>query len=164
MLAGVTAAASGRAFAQTHPPKVTTTPLNDHLHLISGAGANALLVSSGEGLVLVNGGSSEQSNEVLKAVAAQSGGKRLTTLFNSVTDDSWDEKTINGTNAPTIGPQLASSGPVVTGSYVTITLPNSVVTGNNDLNLALTPNSATALALSSREDPTNPPHLLVTTS
>jgi cyclase len=83
MLAGVTAAASGRAFAQTHPPKVTTTPLNDHLHLISGAGANALLVSSGEGLVLVNGGSSEQSNEVLKAVAAQSGGKRLTTLFNS---------------------------------------------------------------------------------
>jgi len=85
-------------------------------------------------------------------------------FVNSLNDDSWGEKTINGTNAPKIGAQLASSGPVVTGSYVTITLPNSVVTGNNDLNLALTPNSATALALSSREDPTNPPHLLVTTS
>jgi len=33
--------------------------------------------------VLVNGGSAEQSNDVLKAVAAQSGGKRLTTLFNT---------------------------------------------------------------------------------
>ena len=85
-------------------------------------------------------------------------------FVNSLNDDSWGEKTINGTNAPKIGAQLASSGPVVTGSYVTITLPNSVVTGNNDLNLALTPNSATALALSSREDPTNPPHLLVTIS
>src|SRR5262245_40006375 len=83
MLAGVTAAASKPVFAQTHPAKVTTTSLNDHLHLISGGGANVLLVSSGEGLVLVNGGSSEQSNDVLKAVAAQSGGKRLTTLINS---------------------------------------------------------------------------------
>ncbi|HEY9462069.1 MAG TPA: MBL fold metallo-hydrolase [Vicinamibacterales bacterium] len=83
MLAGVTATVSSHAFAQTHPAKVTTTPLNDYLHLISGAGANVLLVSSGDGLVLVNGGSSEQSNEVLKAVAAQSRGKRLTTLLNS---------------------------------------------------------------------------------
>ena len=83
MLAGATAAASTPLFAQTHPAKVTTTPLNDHLHLISGAGANVLLISSGEGLVLVNGGSAEQSNDVLKAVAAQSGGKRLTTLFNT---------------------------------------------------------------------------------
>jgi cyclase len=83
MLAGVTAAASTPVFTQTHPANVTTSPLDDHLHLISGGGANVLLVSTGEGLVLVNGGSSEQSNEVLKAVAAHSGGKQLTTLFNS---------------------------------------------------------------------------------
>lgn len=83
MLAGVTAAASTPVFTQTHLANVTTSPLDDHLHLISGGGANVLLVSSGEGLVLVNGGSSEQSNEVLKAVGAHSGGKRLTTLFNS---------------------------------------------------------------------------------
>src|SRR4029434_8647520 len=59
------------------------TPLNDHLHLISGAGGNVLLVSSVEGLVLVNGGSTEGANDVLKAVAAQAGGKRLTTLINT---------------------------------------------------------------------------------
>jgi glyoxylase-like metal-dependent hydrolase (beta-lactamase superfamily II) len=42
-----------------------------------------LLVSSGDGLVLVNGGSAARSNDVLKSVAAQSRGKRLTTLFNT---------------------------------------------------------------------------------
>jgi cyclase len=83
MLVGMVAGGSRRVFAQAHPAKVTTTPLNDHLHLISGGGGNVLVVSSGEGLVLVNGGSAEQSNEVLKAVAAQARGKRLTTLFNT---------------------------------------------------------------------------------
>jgi glyoxylase-like metal-dependent hydrolase (beta-lactamase superfamily II) len=74
----------GRVFAQSpRQATVTTTPLNDHLHLLSGAGGNALLVSSGEGLVLVNGGSPERSDEVLKAVVAQGGGKRMTTLFNT---------------------------------------------------------------------------------
>jgi len=91
MLAGVAAAGASpfdfvqgrRVFAQPHQAPVTTTPLSDHLHLISGGGGNVLLVSSGEGLVLVNGGSTEQSNEVLKAVAAQARGKRLTTLLNT---------------------------------------------------------------------------------
>jgi len=91
MLAGVAAAGSPvdfaqgtRLFAQAHQQaKVTTTPLNDHLHLISGAGGNVLLVSSGEGLVLVNGGSTEGSDDVLRAVAAQAHGKRLTTLINT---------------------------------------------------------------------------------
>jgi len=75
MLAGVAAAGASpfdvaqgkRVFAQTQ--QVTTTPLNDHLHLIAGAGGNVLLVSGGERLVLVNGGSAEHSDEVLKAVA-----------------------------------------------------------------------------------------------
>jgi len=91
MLAGVAVAGAWpfdfpqgrRVFAQPHQAPVTTTPLNDHLHLISGGGGNVLLVSGGEGLVLVNGGSAEQSNEVLKAVAAQGRGKPLTTLFNT---------------------------------------------------------------------------------
>src|SRR5687767_1332771 len=84
MLSGAAAASwPARAFAQTHEPRVTITPLNDHLHLISGGGGNVLLVSSGDGLVLVNGGSTERSNDVLKAVAAQAQGKRLTTLINT---------------------------------------------------------------------------------
>jgi glyoxylase-like metal-dependent hydrolase (beta-lactamase superfamily II) len=83
MLAGAaTASQSSRALAQT-PPRVTATPLNDHVHLISGGGGNVLLVSGGDGLVLVNGGSAERSTDVLKAVAAQARGTRLTTLINT---------------------------------------------------------------------------------
>ena len=55
MLAGVVAGGSRRVFAQSHQAKVTTTPLSDQLHLITGAGGNVLLVTSGEGLVLVKG-------------------------------------------------------------------------------------------------------------
>jgi glyoxylase-like metal-dependent hydrolase (beta-lactamase superfamily II) len=67
--------------AQTSP--LTTTALNDHLQLISGAGGNVLLVSSGDGLVLVNGGAAERSNELLKIVASRAQGKPLATLFNT---------------------------------------------------------------------------------
>ena len=51
-------------------------------------------------------------------------------------------------------------------SFVTIPLPPSTVTGNGDVNLALSPNSATALSLASRQDPdpTHAPQLIVTTS
>ena len=84
LLAGAAGAAwPSLASAQTQHPSLTLTPLNDHLHLISGAGGNVLLVSSGEGLVLVNGGSSERSNDVLKTVAGHAGGKRFTTLINT---------------------------------------------------------------------------------
>jgi cyclase len=87
LLAGAAGAvAQGKpsvAAAQTQHTPPTLTPLNDHLHLISGAGGNVLLVSSGDGLVLVNGGSAERSNDVLTAVAAQAQGKRLTTLINT---------------------------------------------------------------------------------
>jgi glyoxylase-like metal-dependent hydrolase (beta-lactamase superfamily II) len=71
------------ASAQTRHAPLTATPLDDHLHLISGAGGNVLVVASGDGLVLVNGGAAERSTELLKIVAASSGGRRLTTLFNT---------------------------------------------------------------------------------
>ena len=63
--------------------ELTATPLNDNLHLISGAGGNVLLVSGPDGLVMINGGRSDRSTELLKMVSAQSAGKRLTTLFNT---------------------------------------------------------------------------------
>jgi cyclase len=71
------------ASAQTAHGPLTITPLNDHLQLISGAGGNVLLVSSRDGLVLVNGGSTERSTELLKNVASQARGKRVTALFNT---------------------------------------------------------------------------------
>jgi cyclase len=83
MVAGAAASWSSPAAGQTPHASLTTTPLSDHLHLISGAGGNVLLVSSGDGLVMINGGAADRSSELLKAVAAQSRGKRLTTLFNT---------------------------------------------------------------------------------
>ena len=71
------------ATAQTSRAPLSTTEINDHLHLFTGFGGNVLLVSSGEGLVLVNGGSAERSNELLKTVASHAQGKRFTTLLNT---------------------------------------------------------------------------------
>ena len=66
VLAGAaTAPWASRAFAQA---PLTATPLNDHLHLISGAGGNVLLVSSSDSLVLVNGGSASASEIVAGAL------------------------------------------------------------------------------------------------
>jgi cyclase len=69
--------------AQSAGGPLATTSLSEHLHLISGAGGNVLLVTSGDGLVLINGGSAERSSELLKAVSAHARGKRLTTLINT---------------------------------------------------------------------------------
>jgi cyclase len=76
-----------RAFAQT-----TTAPagapldvrkLTDTFLLISGAGGNVLAVIGPDSVLLVNGGSAERSDELLKLVADRSGGKPVKVLFNT---------------------------------------------------------------------------------
>ena len=42
-----------------------------------------LVVRGTDGLVMINGGSAERSSELLKTIADQSGGRRVTTLFNT---------------------------------------------------------------------------------
>ena len=71
------------AAGQTPASPLTATALNDHVRVISGAGGNVLLVTGPDGLVMVNGGRSDRSPELLKIVSAQSGGKRPTTLVNT---------------------------------------------------------------------------------
>jgi glyoxylase-like metal-dependent hydrolase (beta-lactamase superfamily II) len=85
MLSGAAAGPlPARVWAQVRQsPLTSSTPLSDHLHLVSGGSGNALLVTSGEGLVMVNGGSSEHSNALLKIVASQVPGKRIAALFNT---------------------------------------------------------------------------------
>lgn len=88
---------------------------------------------------------------------------------NAVADDSWTDTgatAIRWNTAPAIGPKITASPAAVANSYVTVNLPASTVSGNGDVNLALTPNSTTALAFASREDtdPTHRPQLIVTTS
>ncbi|MGN6796724.1 MAG: CBM96 family carbohydrate-binding protein, partial [Gaiellaceae bacterium] len=88
---------------------------------------------------------------------------------NSVTDGSWTDTgatAIRWNTAPQIGPKIIASPAAVANSYVTVNLPASTVTGNGDVNFALTPNSTTALSLASKDDtdPTHWPQLIVTTS
>lgn len=86
-------------------------------------------------------------------------------LVNTVANDTWGE-TMTWNTAPPIGGQIGTAQNVLLNTYVTVTLPPSTVTGNGDVNLALAPNSATALSLASRDDPepTHAPQLIVTTS
>lgn len=76
------------AFAQRPPMEGGDTPilatkLTGALTLFSGAGGNVIVVDGADGLVMINGGLSERSAELLKAVAAHTGGKPIRFLFNT---------------------------------------------------------------------------------
>ena len=69
--------------SSSHHAPLTTARLSESVFLVSGAGGNVLVITGGDGLVMVNGGSQERSPELLKAIAEQSGGMRIATLFNT---------------------------------------------------------------------------------
>jgi cyclase len=69
------------AFAENAALQVNK--LTDTFLLISGAGGNVLAVLGPESVLLVNGGSAERSEELLKLVAEHSGGKPVQVLFNT---------------------------------------------------------------------------------
>src|SRR5262245_19047492 len=62
---------------------LTATRLTDNLSLITGAGGNVVVVTGSDGLAMVNGGRAEHWSALLKLVAEQAPGKRVTTLFNT---------------------------------------------------------------------------------
>ena len=57
--------------------------LSDSVLLVSGAGGNVVVVTGPDGRVIVNGGAQERSADLLKLIAAQAGGARVATLFNT---------------------------------------------------------------------------------
>jgi cyclase len=83
------------------PPELTVTPVADKIHLISGGGGNVTVFNSPEGVLLVDGGSPEQSKSVLEQVRKLTGSSKVHTLFN--THWHWDQ---TGSNR-TLGPQGA---------------------------------------------------------
>lgn len=80
-----------------------------------------------------------------------------------VSDNTWDEDTLNYNNAPALGGLLGSSGAVGAGTWTTIDV-TSYITGNGSFNLALTTPSNTALSLASRQSGANTPELIVETT
>ena len=75
-----------KAQAETTPPPLAVNKLTDTSLLITGAGANVLAVLGPDGVLMVDGGSPEHSQELLKLIADQSGGKPVRVLFNTCWD------------------------------------------------------------------------------
>jgi glyoxylase-like metal-dependent hydrolase (beta-lactamase superfamily II) len=75
------AARSPELFGQN--ASISVTKLTDNLSLISGAGANVVLLNGPDGALMVNGGEAERSAELLKVVSEQTGGKPVQVLFNT---------------------------------------------------------------------------------
>ena len=59
------------------------TRLNDTLSLVTGVGTNVLVLSTGEGLVLVDSGAPESTGSLMKHLSELAGSKRVQTVFNT---------------------------------------------------------------------------------
>lgn len=89
----VLAAGAGVGLAQALPRSalargrdaaaITANRLNDHLVVLSGAGANVVAAHSGEDILLVDGGLPENSAELLAAVYRETHAKHVQTLINT---------------------------------------------------------------------------------
>lgn len=82
-LAGTAAATALTRVGFSNNAPLDVKKLADNFLLISGAPGNVLAVLGPEGVLLVNGGSAERSEELLKLVAEKSGGKPVQFLFNT---------------------------------------------------------------------------------
>src|SRR5689334_4238298 len=71
------------AFAQSPAAKIATSPLGDNLYLITGAGANIIVRTGGDGVVMVDGGLAQNAGALAQAVAALPNGGPVKTLFNT---------------------------------------------------------------------------------
>ncbi len=80
----------------------------------------------------------------------------------AVPDNSWTEKGITYSNAPSVGALLATSGPVTSGSWVEIPV-TGLISGDGTYTLALVARSTTALRLDARESGTSAQLLADTT-
>jgi hypothetical protein len=80
----------------------------------------------------------------------------------SVSDNSWGELTMNYTNAPSLGSQIASLGSFAAG-WVTLDV-ISYITGNGTYSIGVTNLSSTAISIDSRESGANSPQLIITYS
>jgi len=78
----------------------------------------------------------------------------------AVADNSWGELTMNYTNAPALGAQIASVGSFAAG-WVTLDV-TSYITGNGTYSIGVTNLSSTAISVDSRESGTNAPQLVIT--
>jgi glyoxylase-like metal-dependent hydrolase (beta-lactamase superfamily II) len=75
--------AVSRAFARQGRSSLAATKLADNFVQISGAGGNVLAVTSDDGVLIVNGGLSERSSDLLAMAAGQGSAKKIQAVFNT---------------------------------------------------------------------------------
>ena len=71
------------ALSRDRGPPIAPSRVNDHLVVVSGAGANCVAIQGPEGVLLIDGGLEERSGELIKAVLAETRAKAITTLINT---------------------------------------------------------------------------------
>jgi cyclase len=81
--AGLTAPYVFAQSPQNADVKITNSQLADGLYLVSGAGANIVVRTGSDGVVMVDGGLAQNAKALAQAVAALPGGGPVRTLFNT---------------------------------------------------------------------------------
>ncbi len=74
---------TARSFGRQSSQPVAAARLSGNAALISGAGGNVLVVSTADGLVMVNGGRAERSGDLMKFIAAEFKEAPIRILFNT---------------------------------------------------------------------------------
>jgi glyoxylase-like metal-dependent hydrolase (beta-lactamase superfamily II) len=80
---GLTGLLPRSAQARSDKAAISSTRLNDHLVVFSGAGANVVAAHSPDGVLLIDGGLPERSADLLDAVYRETGSKRVQVLINT---------------------------------------------------------------------------------
>jgi glyoxylase-like metal-dependent hydrolase (beta-lactamase superfamily II) len=62
---------------------ISTAPLGENLHLLSGAGCNVVVYTGSDGVVMVDGGLAQNAAALAQAIAALPKGGSVRTLFNT---------------------------------------------------------------------------------
>lgn len=80
----------------------------------------------------------------------------------NVADNTWNEGTINYSNAPAVDGATGTSGSFGASAWTTVDI-TPLITGNGSFNIALTTTTTTAFSLASREAGANAPQLVIET-
>ena len=71
------------AFSRDRAPPIAPSRVNDHLVVMTGAGANCVAIQAPEGALLIDGGRKERCGDLIKAVLNETRSKAVHTLINT---------------------------------------------------------------------------------
>ena len=72
-----------RAFARASSDPIVITPITDTIAQVTGAGTNVVVFTSGANVVMIDGGTSERSGDLLKAISKHTKASHPQTAFNT---------------------------------------------------------------------------------